>query len=47
MNGVVLRCCSGESKFRVTYVTGSTYIVCSDCMNLPHWSRGIKSKEEV
>ena len=45
MNTTVLRCCDKKSDFRVTYAIGSTYLVCSTCIFLPHWARGVKTKE--
>ena len=42
-----LRCCSNEPKFRIHYVYGSTYLVCSDCIELDCWFQGIKDVEDL
>jgi len=47
MKQQILRCCKKPPFFLVMYVIGSQYLVCSSCINLEHWSRGIESKEAL
>jgi len=42
-----LNCCNNEPIFKIIYVTDSQYFVCAECIKIPHWSRGIKSKKVV
>lgn len=44
MNAHILHCCSAPSSFLIEYGLGSKFYVCSSCLLLKHWSRGIKKK---
>jgi len=39
--------CGDNNKpvYVITYLTNDSYLVCENCLKLPHWSRNIKSKE--
>ena len=43
----ILRCCSSQSKFQITYLNGKTWLVCSSCFKLKIWNRFIKSKTNL
>jgi len=43
----ILRCCSNESRYKITYVTGTQYFVCDTCAIKPHWRNGIKTINEI
>jgi len=47
MTEQILKCCNNHSKFLVSYIIGSKFYVCKNCINLEHWARGIQSKEEI
>ena len=34
-------------KFLISYFTSSQFYVCENCINLGHWSRGIKKKTTI
>jgi len=40
-------CCEQSPKYEVTYQTGETIRVCSDCIQKPHWASFIKEKRMI
>ena len=44
MNTYILQCCQNSPTFLIEYNFGSKFHVCSSCILLKHWSRGIKEK---
>lgn len=44
---IIPNCCNDKPKYIVSYKVGSHFFVCESCIMLDHWSRGIKSKEEL
>jgi len=47
MNNQIPKCCINVSKYLVLYKIGSKFYVCSSCLLLKHWSRGIKEKKPI
>ncbi|MDH5431255.1 MAG: hypothetical protein OEW78_05155 [Nitrosopumilus sp.] len=44
---VSLQCCENKPVYEVEYEIGTTYLVCNDCLEKPHFQRGIKNKKEI
>ncbi len=42
-----LECGHEKISYEIQYIIGTTYDVCSDCLALPHFARGIRSKKEI
>ena len=45
LNMEPLRCCSNLPKFLVTYALGSKFLVCTKCMEVDYWQRGLRKKK--
>ena len=41
------RCCFNAPEFAVTYKSGKRYLICTNCIKDPMYSRNIKSKTTV
>lgn len=37
-------CCKKESKYKIEYLTGQTFLVCTSCIKILFWSRHQKKK---
>ena len=46
MTNRILRCCGNPSVLKISYLTGSEYLVCSDCIQKSYWQNGIKEKKD-
>ena len=44
---IQLRCCENPPIFDIDYKIGTRYLVCLECFEMKHFSRGIKSKKDV
>ena len=47
MSVIRLQCCENSAFFEIEYEIGTTYLVCSVCSEMKHFSRGIKNKKEI
>jgi len=47
MTNHIPQCCQNIPSFLIEYGLGSKFYVCSSCLLLKHWSRGIKKREEI
>jgi len=42
-----IACCKNKPDFEIEYLTGETFLVCSECFKKQFWNRYIKSKKDL
>jgi len=47
LSGLKLNCCQREAEYEVEYETYDTFLVCSKCIDLPHFARNVKLKKDL